>query len=69
VLSPRPDGAHKLTGSGEQAVRVLMFSSASEPAVSVYPDSDKIGVWVPGDADNVMLRRADGSVGYYEGEA
>jgi hypothetical protein len=36
--------------------------------VAVYPDGDKIGVWVPGGADNVMLRRADGNVGYYEGE-
>jgi hypothetical protein len=45
-----------------------MFPSAHEPAVAVYPDSDKIGVW-PGDADdNVMLRRADGHVGYYDGE-
>jgi uncharacterized cupin superfamily protein len=53
----------------EQAVRILMFSSAEEPAVSVYPDSDKIGVWTPGRRDNVMLRRAEGNVDYYDGEA
>ena len=46
-----------------------MFSSAFEPAVAVYPDSDKVGVRVPGGADNVMLRRADGNAGYYDGEA
>jgi uncharacterized cupin superfamily protein len=63
-----PDGAHKLTNRGETAARVVMFSSAHEPAVSVYPDSDKIGVWPGRDADRVMLRRADGQVGYYEGE-
>ena len=66
---PGPDGAHKLTNRGREPARVLMFSSAREPAVAVYPDSDKIGVW-PGNADDdVMLRRADGNVGYYEGEA
>ncbi len=47
---------------------LLMFSSSHEPAVAVYPDSDKIGVWVPGGADNLMLRRADGHVPYYDGE-
>jgi uncharacterized cupin superfamily protein len=63
-----PDGAHKVTNRSEVAARVLMFSSAREPAVAVYPDSDKVGVWVPGDADDVMLRRQDGKVGYWEGE-
>jgi uncharacterized cupin superfamily protein len=63
-----PQGAHKLTNTGDQPARVLMFSSSREPAVAVYPDSDKIGVWVPGGADNVMLRRQDGGVGYYDGE-
>jgi hypothetical protein len=46
-----------------------MFSSAGEPAVAVYPDSDKIGVWPGNSDDHVMLRRADGDVGYYEGES
>jgi uncharacterized cupin superfamily protein len=63
-----PAGAHKVWGAGEQPARVLMFSSAHEPSVAVYPDSDKIGVW-PGNAqDKVMLRRADGQVDYYDGE-
>jgi uncharacterized cupin superfamily protein len=67
-FAPGPDGAHKLTGRGGARARVLMFSSAREPAVAVYPDSDKIGVW-PGDpGDHVMLRRADGAVDYYAGE-
>jgi hypothetical protein len=46
-----------------------MFSSSREPAVAVYPDSDKIGVWVPGGADNAMFRREEGIVAYYDGEA
>jgi uncharacterized cupin superfamily protein len=67
-FAPGPTGAHKVSHSGEATARVMMFSSAREPAVSVYPDSDKIGVW-PGDShDNVMLRRADGRVGYWDGE-
>jgi hypothetical protein len=46
-----------------------MFSSAREPAVAVYPDSDKIGVWPGRREDSVMLRRADGNVDYWEGES
>jgi hypothetical protein len=45
-----------------------MFSSAREPGVAVYPDSDKIGVWTPNDADHLMVRRADGGVDYWAGE-
>jgi uncharacterized cupin superfamily protein len=67
-FAPGPAGAHKVSNGGEATARVLMFSSARVPAVSVYPDSDKIGVW-PGNADdNVMLRRTDGHIGYWEGE-
>ncbi len=63
-----PAGAHKVTNRGAPTARVMMFSSAREPAVAVYPDSDKVGVW-PGNADdNVMLRRADGKVDYWDGE-
>jgi uncharacterized cupin superfamily protein len=69
VCFPRgPAGAHKVTNREQATVRVLMFSSAREPAVAVYPDSDKIGVWTGNEADEVMLRRADGRVGYFDGE-
>jgi uncharacterized cupin superfamily protein len=64
-----PDGAHKVSNAGERDARIVMFSSAHEPAVAVYPDSDKIGVWPGNPDDHVMLRRADGCVGYYEGES
>ena len=63
-----PDGAHKLTNRTERPARVLMFSSSREPAVAVYPDSDKVGVWPGRDEDTVMIRRADGKVPYYDGE-
>jgi len=66
---PGKDGAHKVMNNGEAPAHVLMFSSARWPAVAVYPDSDKILMW-PGNAeDRVMLRRGDGNVDYYDGEA
>jgi uncharacterized cupin superfamily protein len=63
-----PPGAHKVTNRGQPSARIMMFSSAREPAVAVYPDSDKIGVWPGNPDDHVMLRRADGAVGYFDGE-
>ena len=67
-FEPGPAGAHKVTNRAERGARVLMFSSAREPAVSVYPDSDKIGVWPGNSDDEVMLRRADGRANYFDGE-
>jgi uncharacterized cupin superfamily protein len=62
-----PDGAHKLTNRGEDAVKMLIVSTASMPAVAVYPDSDKIGVFTEGRRDNVMVRRSS-DVDYWDGE-
>jgi uncharacterized cupin superfamily protein len=67
-FAPGPAGAHKVRNDSDAVARLLMFSSAREPAVSVYPDSDKIGVWPGDERDSVMIRRADGNVDYYEGE-
>jgi uncharacterized cupin superfamily protein len=64
-----PAGAHRVGSASDGSARVLMFSSAREPAVAVYPDSDKIGVWPGNDADTVMLHRADGHVDYWDGES
>jgi uncharacterized cupin superfamily protein len=64
-----PAGAHKVTNDGGTTTRVLMWSSSREPAVAVYPDSDKIGVWPGNDADTVLLRRTDGARDYYDGES
>ena len=67
-FSPGPSGAHKASNSGQATARIVMFSSSREPAVAVYPDSDKIGVW-PGNAeDTVMLKRGDGQLGYWDAE-
>jgi uncharacterized cupin superfamily protein len=63
-----PAGAHKLMNRSESAARMMMFSSARVPAVSVYPDSDKIGVF-PGDADNELIFKRGTAVPYSDGEA
>jgi uncharacterized cupin superfamily protein len=68
AFPPGPSGAHKTTNRGEQTARLLMFSSAREPAFAVYPDSDKIGAWSGNKDDDVLLFRRDGDVGYYDGE-
>jgi uncharacterized cupin superfamily protein len=49
-----PAGAHQLMNRSESPARTLMFSSSRAPAVSVHPDSDKIGVW-SGDEENELV--------------
>jgi hypothetical protein len=44
-----------------------MFSSARVPAVFVYPDSDKIGVWSGNEADDLIFRRGT-AVPWSDGE-
>ena len=62
-----PDGAHGVRNETDQTVRVLMFSNVMHPGATVYPDSDKIGIWTGNSDDNVIVRRSSG-VGYYDGE-
>jgi uncharacterized cupin superfamily protein len=56
-----PEGAHKVTGPA----RVLMISTLNEPSVAVYPDSDKLGVFV---GDYRLLVQRDSGVDYWQGE-
>ncbi len=62
-----PGGAHKVSNRSGANARVIMFSVGDEPAVAVYPDSDKIGVWPGLEKDKIMVRRGSG-VDYWEGE-
>jgi uncharacterized cupin superfamily protein len=62
-----PDGAHQIRNEGGEPLRALMFSNFQEQAATVYPDSDKIGVWTGRKADEALFRRAD-AVDYYDGE-
>ena len=64
-----PDGAHKLTNRTDETVRVLLLSTKNDPAIAVYPDSDKIGAW-PGPEfreDHVLVRR-ESHTHYYDRE-
>ncbi|HJQ50751.1 MAG TPA: cupin domain-containing protein [Gaiellaceae bacterium] len=66
-----PEGAHKLMNRSEATARILMFSSSRVPAVSVYPDSDKIGVWSGNEPDELIFKRgtavpwSDGEEGWH----
>jgi uncharacterized cupin superfamily protein len=62
-----PEGAHKVMNRSDAPARTLMFSSARVPAVSVYPDSDKIGVWSGKEPDELIFKRGT-AVPWSEGE-
>jgi uncharacterized cupin superfamily protein len=63
-----PRGAHGVRNETDERVRVLMYSTVSPTAVSVYPDSDKLRVWVGNPSDDLLLPRSS-AVSYYDGEA
>jgi uncharacterized cupin superfamily protein len=62
-----PEGAHMVRNDTAGTVRVLMWSSVKHPAATVYPDSDKIGIWTGNKADDVMVHRSS-AVEYFDGE-
>jgi uncharacterized cupin superfamily protein len=62
-----PDGAHAIRGPG----RVVMFSGVAtdrSTSVSVYPDSDKLGVRPPGGGPDRLNFRRGAAVDYWDGE-
>jgi uncharacterized cupin superfamily protein len=62
-----PEGAHGVRNETPHTVRVLMFSTVTHPAATVYPDSGKIGIWT-GNADDDLIVEKTSGVGYYHGE-
>jgi uncharacterized cupin superfamily protein len=62
-----PEGAHQVRNDSGGPARVLMWSTVVYPAVTVYPDSGKVGVYTRGHADDLIVERSSG-VGYYAGE-
>ena len=62
-----PAGAHKATNKSDSPARFLMLSTKLEPAVAVYPDSGKIGVWTGRKEEQVMTRLGT-RIDYYDGE-
>ena len=57
------EGAHKVTNSTDETVRLCIWSNRKPVATSVYPDSQKVGAWPPGG----LYRLAD-AVEYFDGE-
>jgi uncharacterized cupin superfamily protein len=62
-----PEGAHKVTNRTDETTRIMILSTKAWPAVAVYPDSDKIGVFTEDEGDDVMVRRESG-VDYWDRE-
>jgi uncharacterized cupin superfamily protein len=64
--APGPAGAHKVMNRSAAPARVLIWSGAQVPAISVYPDSNKIGVFPTATEDHFF--RLDTGVEWATGE-
>jgi uncharacterized cupin superfamily protein len=67
-FSKGADGAHGIRNETEETVRVLMFSTVVVPTATVYPDSDKVGIWT-GDSEADVIIRRESKVDYFDGES
>jgi len=66
-----PGGAHKIMNRGDSPARTLLFCTNHGPAFSVYPDSNKIGVWpakFDDDENNGLIFVRDSAVPWSHGE-
>ena len=63
-----PAGAHKISNRGDAPARALVFSRTHAPAVSVYPDSNKLAVWPGGDGADDLIVVRDHAVDWSHGE-
>jgi len=69
VFFPKgPEGAHGIGNETEKTARVLMFSTVVVPTATVYPDSDKVGIWT-GDPEADVIVRRESRVDYFDGES
>jgi uncharacterized cupin superfamily protein len=62
-----PAGAHKVTNETDETVRIMILSTKAWPAMAVYPESDKVGVFTEDGDDDVMVRR-ESDVDYWDRE-
>lgn len=74
AFPPGDAGAHRVINDSDEALRYLMLSTMADPDVTVYPDSEKIGVFAgspPGRHEGRTVhgfyKLAD-DVSYWEGE-
>jgi uncharacterized cupin superfamily protein len=65
---PGPASAHKVVNASEEPARVLMFSEVNHPAITVYPDSDKVGIYTGGDCGDDRILRREPNLEYFDGE-
>ena len=63
VFPEGPEGAHKVTNRTDEPVRIAIVSTKNDPAIAIYPDSDKIALWPPG-----KIFRLGDAVDYWDGE-
>jgi uncharacterized cupin superfamily protein len=67
-----PGGAHQVMNHTRARVRVLIVSTAGDPDVCVYPDSDKVGVYAryddEGGAEMELYFRRLEATDYYDRE-
>jgi uncharacterized cupin superfamily protein len=70
-----PAGTHRLTNTSDGVLRYLCMSTMIEPEITVYPDSNKIGIFAgaaPGGPkeERTLAKslRADAEVDYWENE-
>jgi uncharacterized cupin superfamily protein len=65
---PGPEGAHQILNESDAPARVLMWSNVVFPTSTVYPDSDKVGVWTEDESEEIVVPRS-ARVDYYDGES
>jgi uncharacterized cupin superfamily protein len=65
-------GAHEVQNETGEPVRVVMFSTVSDPEVAVYPDSGKVSAyagWSRKDRPTVwLMNRPEANLDYWDGE-
>ncbi|WP_246999960.1 cupin domain-containing protein [Halosolutus gelatinilyticus] len=72
VFSAGERGGHRIVSDGEEPLRYLMVSTMNDPDVTVYPETEKFGVYVgspPGGRDERSLEgyyRIDDDVDYWD---
>jgi uncharacterized cupin superfamily protein len=74
ALPASEDGGHRVLNDSDDPLQYLMVSTMDEPEVIVYPDSEKIGVYVdspPGGSGERSVHgyyRRDDDIDYWEDE-
>ncbi|SFF80053.1 Cupin domain-containing protein [Halopelagius inordinatus] len=74
VFHADESGAHRLRNDGDEPLRYLAVSTMRDPDVTVYPDSEKVGVFAgspPGGREERTVSgyfRREDAVDYWDGE-